>query len=155
MTWIEQNVPNGEMIAGRAYFEHGQVVGQDATTWLPYFARHQTNQTNLAAALEKAPSEPREKSRAFTRELYARDMSTPESAQWMREEGFRWFYAGAIQPEWDAKLLDQITRNPALELVHAEDAARFIASDEKSIFAHSSRSRRVVVSRAEAERPIG
>jgi hypothetical protein len=51
-------------------------------------------------------------------------MSTPESAQWMREEGFRWFYAGAIQPEWNAKLLDQITRNPALELVHAENAAR-------------------------------
>jgi hypothetical protein len=124
MTWIEQNVPNIEMIAGRAYFEHGQVLGRDATTWLPYFTRHQTNQTNLAAALEKGPPEPREKLRAFTRELYARDMSTPESAQWMRDEGFRWFYAGAIQPEWDAKLLEQIAGNPALELVHSEDAAR-------------------------------
>jgi hypothetical protein len=124
MTWIKQNVPKGEMIAGRAYFDHGQVIGRDATTWLPYFTRHQTNQTNLAAALEKAPPEPRAKLQAFTRDIYARDMSTPESAQWMREEGFTWFYAGAIQPQWDAKLLDQITRNPALELVHAEDAAR-------------------------------
>jgi hypothetical protein len=42
----------------------------------------------------------------------------------MREEGFRWFYAGAVQPEWDTKLLDQTTHNPALELVHAENAAR-------------------------------
>jgi hypothetical protein len=124
MTWIEQNVPDGELIAGRADFNHGQVLGRDATTWLPYFTRHQTNQTNLAAALEKAPSKPREKLQAFTRALYARDMSTPESAQWMREEGFRWFYAGAVQPNWDATLLGQITRNPALELVHSEDAAR-------------------------------
>jgi hypothetical protein len=124
MAWIEQNVPNAEMVAGRASFEHGEALGLDATTWLPYFTRHQTNQTNLAAALEKAPPEPRERLRAFTRELYARDMSTPESAQWMRQEGFQWFYAGAIQPEWDAKLLDQITHNPALELVHSEEAAR-------------------------------
>ena len=124
MTWIERNVPNEEMITGRASFEHDQVLGLDAVTWLPYFTRHQTNQTNLAAALEKAPPEPLEKSRAFARELHARDMSTPESAQWMREAGFAWFYAGAIQPAWDAKLLDQITRNPALELVHAEGAAR-------------------------------
>jgi hypothetical protein len=124
MKWIDQNVPKGEMIAGRAYFDHGQVVGRDATTWLPYFTRHQTNQTYLAAALEKGPPGPREKLQTFTRELYARDMSTPESAQWMGEEGFRWFYAGAIQPEWDAKLLEQIRRNPAMEVAHGEASAR-------------------------------
>ncbi len=42
----------------------------------------------------------------------------------MREEGLRWFYAGAIQPESDARLLDQIARNPALELMHSEGVAR-------------------------------
>jgi hypothetical protein len=66
----------------------------------------------------------REKARQFTRELYERDMSTPESARWMREQGFPWFFVGAIQPEVDANLLEQIERNPGLELAWKENAAR-------------------------------
>jgi hypothetical protein len=124
MAWIEQNVPKGETIAGRSFFEHGQPLGMDAVTWLPYFTQHQTNQTNLAASLEQAPSDQREKSRAFTHELYARDMSTVESAHWMGGKGFGWFYAAAIQPERDQKLLEQISSNPELELVRAEATAR-------------------------------
>jgi hypothetical protein len=124
MKWIDRNVPSGELIAGRLHFEHNEVLGQDATTWLPYFTRHQTNQTNLAAAMEKAPPDRRKKLRVFSQELGERDMSTPESARWMLEEGFGWFYAGAIQPEWEVTLLEQIAHNPALELVRTDNGAR-------------------------------
>jgi hypothetical protein len=122
--WIEQHVPNGERIAGRALFSRGEPLGLDATTWLPYLTRHQTNQTNLAAALEQGVPEARENSRNFTRELSVRDMSAPESAHWMSGQGFNWFYAGAMHPDWDQKLLQQIATNPDLELVRAEGAAR-------------------------------
>lgn len=122
--WIEQNVPNGEMIAGRVVFEHGLDLGRDAANWLPYFTRHQTNQTYPAAALEKGNPESRERLKAFTRDLYARDMSCAESAGWMRSEGFRWFYVGALDPKWDAPLLDQLGRNSAFEVRQAEDGAR-------------------------------
>jgi hypothetical protein len=122
--WIEQNVPNGEMIAGRVVFEHGEDLGRDAATWLPYFTRHQTNQTYLAAALEEGNPESRERLKAFSRDLYARDMSSVESAGWMRSEGFRWFYVGALDPQWDAPLLDQLARNSAFEVRQAEGGAR-------------------------------
>ena len=85
MSWIREHVPPNEKIAARSFFDYGHVQGHDAAIWLPYFARHQTNQTSLAADLEFAPG--REKARQFTRELYARDMSTPESARWMRDAG--------------------------------------------------------------------
>jgi hypothetical protein len=62
-------------------------------------------------------------------------MSTPESAAWMQEQGYRWFYSGAITPvvhavmpleqaQRDRNLLDQMARNPALELVFGKGAAR-------------------------------
>jgi hypothetical protein len=124
MSWMKEHLPAGEMIAARSFFDHGQVQGSDAAVWIPYFTRHRTNQTTLAAALEKAPPDSRESLRSFTRELYERDMSTPESARWIREKGFPWFYAGAIQPEVDAKLLEQIARNPAIEVAQSEGAAR-------------------------------
>jgi hypothetical protein len=122
MSWIREHIPAGQKIAARSFFDHGHVQGYDAAVWLPYFARHQTNQTSLAADLEIAPG--RDGARQFTRELYARDMSTPESARWMREQGFPWFFVGAIQPEVDANLLEQIERNPGLELAWKENAAR-------------------------------
>jgi hypothetical protein len=67
--------------------------------------------------------------------MYARDMSTPESAAWMREQGYPWFYSGANAPavyavtpgdrtDRDQKLLEQMSRNPALELIYAAGAAR-------------------------------
>jgi hypothetical protein len=131
MTWIAQNVPKGERIAGRSLLSRGEPSGLDATTWLPYFTQHQTNQTNLAAAMEQGAPEARENLRNFTRALSMRDMSTPESAHWMREQGFSWFYAGAMHPagkvwapEWDQELLKQIAANPGLELMRAEGAAR-------------------------------
>jgi hypothetical protein len=124
MSWMKGHMPAGEKVAARSFFDHGHVQGCDAAVWLPYFARHQTNQTSLAADLEKAPAAVREKARQFTRELYARDMSTPESARWMREQGFPWFFVGAIQPEVEANLLEQIERNPGLELAWKENAAR-------------------------------
>jgi Family of unknown function (DUF6541) len=124
MAWIEQHVPNGERIGGRALFSRGEPLGLDAVTWLPYFTKHQTNQTNLAAALEQGAPETRENLRNFTRELFIRDMSAPESAHWMRGQGFSWFYTGAMHPEWEQKLLQQIATNPDLELVRAEGAAR-------------------------------
>jgi hypothetical protein len=121
MSWMEDHVPPNEKIAARSFFDDRHVQGHDAAIWLPYFARHQTNQTSLAADLEFAPG--REKTRKFTRELYARDMSTPESARWMRESGFPWFFVGAIRPEIDTQLVQQIARNPAIELVRKENAA--------------------------------
>jgi hypothetical protein len=124
LAWIERNVPNEEGLAGRAAFDHDAPLGLDAMTWLPYFTRHRTNQTNLVALMEQAPTSSREKLRDFSRQLYARDMSTSESARWMRGEGFQWFYIGANQPEWGAALAGQIARNPDLELVRAEGAAR-------------------------------
>jgi hypothetical protein len=135
MEWIKTNVPANEKIAGRGHFYAAIVLEYDAIMWVPYFTRHLTNQTLLAASLEKAPIAGREKSRSFTAELYRRDMSTPESAAWMQEQGYRWFYSGAIMPvvhavmpleraQRDRNLLDQMARNPALELVFGKGAAR-------------------------------
>jgi hypothetical protein len=42
----------------------------------------------------------------------------------MQEQGFRWFYAGAMEPERDSGLLAQLERNPGLETVRAEGGAR-------------------------------
>jgi hypothetical protein len=135
MEWIKTNVPENEKIAGRGAFYAAIVLEYDAIMWVPYFTRHLTNHTLLAASLEKAPIAGREKSRSFTAELYRRDMSTPESAAWMQEQGYRWFYSGAITPvvhavmplertQRDRNLLDQMARNPALELVFGKGAAR-------------------------------
>jgi hypothetical protein len=121
LSWMKDHVPPNEKIAARSFFDHGHVQGYDAGIWLPYFARRQTNQTSLAADLEIAPA--RENDRQFTRELYQRDMSTPESAHWMRKQGFSWFFVGGIQPEIDARLLEQLAQNAGLELVHKENAA--------------------------------
>lgn len=135
MSWIKANVPAHEKIAGRGGFYHGIVQGRDATMWLPYFTGHLTNHTLLAAALEKAPSLPREQAKLFTSELYRRDMSAPESALWMQEQGYRWFYSGANAPEIlpatspihneaEQKLSEQLARNPALELAGTGGAGR-------------------------------
>ncbi len=121
MSWMKEHVPPGEKIAARSFFDHENVQGYDAAIWLPYFTRHQTNQASLAAGLETSPA--RDRARQFTRQLYERDMSTPESARWMREQGFPWFFVGAIRPEVDAKLVEQIERNPGLELMRKENAA--------------------------------
>lgn len=136
MEWIKAHVPENEKIAGRGFFHSWFVLEYDAIMWVPYFTRHLTNHMLLAAALEKGPIADREKSRSFTAELYARDMSTPESAAWMQEQGYRWLYSGANAPavhnlapsepaERDRKkLLDQMAHNPALELVFTQGAAR-------------------------------
>ena len=42
----------------------------------------------------------------------------------MREQGFPWFFVGAIRPQIDTKLLEQIARNPGLELIRKENSAR-------------------------------
>jgi hypothetical protein len=142
MSWIKANVPENEKIAGRGGFYHQIVQGRDATMWVPYFTRRQTNQTLLAAALEKAPSIPRERAKLFTIELYKRDMSTAESAGWMQEQGYRWFYSGANAPEIlpatsrahneaDLKLSEQLAHNPALELVCQEGAGRLYRLKDK------------------------
>jgi hypothetical protein len=135
MEWIKAHVPENEKIAGRGYFHSWFILEYDAIVWVPYFTRHLTNQTLLAASMEKAPIADREKARSFTAEMYRRDMSTPESAAWMQEQGYRWFYSGANAPIVHAvpfvwteserkKLLDQIARNPTLELVFTQGAAR-------------------------------
>lgn len=124
MKWIAANVPDDEMIAGRGFLEHGEVLGRDAMMWLPQFTKHRTNHTNLAAGLEKGPVELRQKLRNFTRELYARDMSTLESARWMQDQGFGWFYVGPIEPHQDVKLVEQLAINLGLDVAHAEGGAR-------------------------------
>lgn len=116
MKWIAANVPDDEMIAGRGFLEHGEALGRDAMMWLPQFTKHRTNHTNLAAGLEKGPVELRQKLRDFTQELSARDMSTPDSARWMRDQGFRWFYVGPIELNLDVKLVEQLALNPGLEV---------------------------------------
>lgn len=135
MHWIKANVPENEKIAGRGILHHAFVLEFDAMMWVPYFTRHLTNHT-FAGGLEKTPIARLEKAKSFTAELYTRDMSTPESAAWMQEQGYRWFYSGANAPAVHAvtpsermerdrkKLLDQMARNPALELILAEGAAR-------------------------------
>ena len=68
MSWMKEHMPAGERVAARSFFDHGHVQGCDAAVWLPYFARHQTNQTSLAADLEIAPG--RDEARQFTRANY-------------------------------------------------------------------------------------
>jgi hypothetical protein len=121
--WIEQNVPAGELIAGRGYLEHGEITSRDATMWVTLLTRHRTNHTNLAAALESGPVDYWRHMREFTTEMYGRDMSTPESAAWMRDQGFRWFYVGALEQHLDWQILHQLARNPGLEVAHVEGAA--------------------------------
>jgi hypothetical protein len=123
MQWIKQHIPEAEMIAGRGYPDHGEILGRDAMMWLPVLTRHRTNHTNLAAGLEKGPREFRQKLRDFSRELYSRDMSTAESARWMQEQGFSWFYVGATERDKDRQLLGQLAKNPVLEVVQSEGAA--------------------------------
>ena len=134
MQWIKTHVPENEKIAGRGFIHNGRVLEHDAICWVPYFTRHMTNGT-LVAAMEKIPNAPREQARSFTVGMYVRDMSTPESAAWMREQGYPWFYSGANAPavhavtpgeraDRDRKLLEQMSRNPALELIFAAGAAR-------------------------------
>ena len=65
----------------------------------------------------------REKARQFTRELYARDMSTPESARWMRDADFPGFLSARSDLKLTHSLLQQIARNPDIELVRKENAA--------------------------------
>lgn len=135
LEWIKDNVPGNEKIAGRAFIHHGIVQGYDATMWVPYFTRHLTHETLLAAALEKPPAAGWEQSTSFSDGIFGRDMSTPESARWMLEKGFRWFYAGAaphdvasaasrVHAEADHALVEQIARNPGLELMCNSGAAR-------------------------------
>lgn len=135
MEWIKAHVPENERIAGRGYLFQGIVLEHEAIMWVPFFTRHRTNHTLLAAILEKAPVAEREKSALFTSALYSRDMSTPESAAWMQEQGYRWFYFAAHAPSehgvtaWERterhrNLLEQMERNPGLELVFSQGAAR-------------------------------
>ena len=134
MQWIKTYVPEDGKIAGRGFIHKGRVLEHDAITWVPYFTRHMTNGT-LVAAMEKIPIAQREKAAAFTIELYRRDMSLSESAAWMREQGYPWFYSGANAPavfavtpgdrtDRNQKLLEQMSRNPALELIYTAGAAR-------------------------------
>lgn len=134
MQWIKANVPENEKIAGRGFIHNGRVLEHDAICWVPYFTRHMTNGT-LVAAMEKIPIAQREQAAAFTIEMYKRDMSVPESATWMREQGYSWFYSGANAPavyavtpgdrtDHDRRLLEQMSHNPALELIYAAGAAR-------------------------------
>ena len=53
---------SGNELPDAAFLEHGEILGRDAMMWLPHFTRHQTNHTNLAAGLEKGPSDLRQKS---------------------------------------------------------------------------------------------
>ena len=140
MAWIREHIPPDELIAGRAHFDYEQPLGYDAVLWLPYFTGHQTQHTNLAAAIERADPEFRARLKTFTRELYTRDMSTEESAAWMREQGFRWFFAGAQppevagwirpeQPERDRRLLAQLSRNPRVRLAQGNGQSRLFAVD--------------------------
>ena len=134
MDWIKAHVPENEKIAGRGVFYAWMVMDYDALMWVPYFTRHLTNHT-FAGGMEKVSVARRDQARSFTTELYQRDMSTAESANWMREQGYRWFYSGANAPavqavtpleqvERDRQLLEQLAHNPALELVLAAGAAR-------------------------------
>lgn len=121
--WIEQNVPRHDVIAGRGFVQHGQIASRDGTLWITVLTRRRTNHNNLAAAMEVGPMKFWRRLRDFTTQLYLRDMSTPESAAWMRKQGFRWFYVGAIDQHLDWQLLQQLATNPALEIAHAEGAA--------------------------------
>jgi len=122
--WIRQNIPREQLIAGRGFFDHGEVLGRDALIWLPYFTSHRTNVTYLAAALDKGPPDQRHQLRDFQRHLYQRDMSTPESAKWLQEQGFGWFYVGTLEQDKDTNLPDQLARNPGLEVARSEGPAR-------------------------------
>ena len=135
LDWIAQNVPSDQMIAGRGFFINRNAQAYDAMAWVPYFTRHLTNTTNLAATMERSPPGSPEKRNEFTRSLYQRDMSTQESAAWMKSHGFAWFYVGAVPPERqnppepDQKLLKEIAGNPSFRSVASEGAARLYHVD--------------------------
>jgi hypothetical protein len=122
ISWMKEHLPADEKIAARCAFDRELVVGSDASNWIPYFTRHRS--LTFAATLEKTPPGSRDKLRSFAHELHRRDMSTPESAIWMREQGYPWFYIGATERQFDATLSEQIARNPLIELVRAESGAR-------------------------------
>src|SRR6185503_5086257 len=113
-----------DKIAGRAFIGRDLSLPRDALMWLPLLTARRTNHTNLAAALEKGPPDEQQRLTGFTRELYQRDMSTPESARWMQEQGYRWFYVGAVDPSWDQSLLQQLAANPSLEIVQSLGGGR-------------------------------
>jgi hypothetical protein len=134
MQWVKEHVPENQRVAGRGFIDKGMVLEHDAIAWVPYFTQRATNVTHVAN-MERIPIAPRENAARFTIEMYARDMSTPESAAWMGEQGYPWFYSGANAPAVDAvtpgeradrnqKLFEQMSRNPALELIYVAGAAR-------------------------------
>lgn len=131
--WMRRELPAGSKIAGRVKTRVGVPTGLDSVLWVPYFTRHRTNFTNLAASLEQAPEEARRRMGEVTAGIYERDMSRPESAAWLRASGYRYFYLGADEAQVgpagknegrDSELGRELERNPSVRLVREEGRAR-------------------------------
>jgi hypothetical protein len=139
LAWIRDNVPPEDKIAGLSYVAFNTfTVGRDAAWWTPYYTGHQTNIMLMAAAQEMSNStRARRDELAFTKELYERDMSLPESADWLVDQGYRYFYIGAspltqtdeIEPFKQSRLIEQLLRNPALHKVNRMGSAELLKVD--------------------------
>jgi len=136
MTWIRENVPAGEHIAAPGFIAYKSfTVGRDAGWWIPFYTGHRTNLMFMAAGQEQTnATRAKVNEVAFTQELYARDMSQPDSADWLASHGYRYFLIGAKPLTWKegdgsadhTTLVDQLLRNPAFKVVHQSGEARLL-----------------------------
>ena len=133
LAWIRDNVPPEDKIAGLSYVAFNTfTVGRDAAWWIPYYTGHQTNIMLMAAEQEKSGNERAESDDlAFTKQLHSRDMSLPESADWLTKQGYQYFYVGAklieaqdSQEQADyANLVSKLLKNPLIHKVRQIDGA--------------------------------
>ncbi len=141
LEWIRDNVPPEDKIAGLSEIAFNTfTVGRDAAWWIPYYTGHQTNIMLMAAAQEKTGNALRQSEDfVFTQELYARDMSLPESSEWLTVRGYFYFYVGARSISANkggaeslyAKLVNQLAHNPNIKPVKQVGKAELLQVDVK------------------------
>jgi hypothetical protein len=130
MNCIRQQVPAEEHIAvrGTFYYDDTLLMGDDAGWWIPFYAQRQVNLLPLEAS--GVDPQVRRKNRAEFQEMLKRDMSTAESAQWLRQNGYRYFYIGAKAPglvsPQENQLTQQLLRNPAFQTVCQTEEGRLL-----------------------------
>ena len=138
LEWIRENIPPEDKIAGLSAIAFKSfTVGRDAAWWIPFYTGHQTNIMLMAAEQEKTGATRAQSSRlAFTQALYARDMSQPQSADWLVTQGYQYFYIGAkpFAPEDSQNqtdyiaLMQQLLRNPSLRIVRGAGKAMLLSA---------------------------
>jgi hypothetical protein len=130
MECIRNNVPSQERIAvrGSFYFDNTVLMGDDAGWWVPYYTRHRVNL--LPLEVSGVPIAESQESKAFFKALSTRDLSTVQSAGWLKENGIRYFFIGgkpsSLVTNPENMLSDQLLKNPALSTVCQAGSARLM-----------------------------